>query len=229
MPNRWIEFVKNWAKDNNTSYGCALTKPEMRAEYHYRYPKVKTKGVAKLEESRPPLNVKSKVTYPNLKIRIPPPEEDEEENMQFDMEDMGGAEEPARRRRGRPQVYLTAEEKYKAKLESNKQKRRERAAAKKVRGGMMTADTLQLTKKKDSSSTAATTAEHISERIPANLIGNRFLTKNEREEMIQANKDKKRDKYTTIQDLREDPTDNPNHPLEIARLKRIAANKSKQK
>jgi hypothetical protein len=108
-------------------------KPEMRAVYHYRYPKVKTKGVAKLEESRPPLNVKSKVTYPNLKITIPPPqEENEEENMQFDMEDMGGAEEPARRRRGRPQVYLTAEEKYKAKLESNKQKRRERAAAKKV-------------------------------------------------------------------------------------------------
>jgi len=129
MPNRWIEFVKNWSKENNVSYGCALTKPEMKAEYHRRYPKVKTKGVAKLEESRPPEDVKSKVTYPNLKIKIP----EDQENIQFEMEEMG-AEEPARRKRGRPQVYMTAEEQYKAKLESNKQKRREKAAAKKLQG-----------------------------------------------------------------------------------------------
>ena len=131
MPNRWIEFVKNWSKENKVSYGCALTKPEMKAEYHYRYPKVKTKGVAKLEESRPPEDVKSKVTYPNLKIRIPPPQEEEEqENIQFEMEEMG-AEEQAKPKRGRPQKYMTAEEQYKAKLESNKQKRREKTAAKK--------------------------------------------------------------------------------------------------
>ena len=129
MPNRWIEFVKNWSKENNIAYGCALTKPEMKAAYHYRYPKVKNKGVAKLEESRPPANVKSKVTYPNLKITIPPPQEEEQDNIQFDIE-----EEPARRKRGRPQVHMTAEEQYKAKLESNKQKRREKAAAKKTQG-----------------------------------------------------------------------------------------------
>jgi hypothetical protein len=129
MPNRWIEFVKNWSKENKVSYGCALTKPEMKAEYHYRYPKFKTKGVAKLEESKPPEDVKSKVTYPNLKIKIP----EEQENIQFEMEEMG-AEEQAKPKRGRPQKYMTAEEQYKAKLESNKQKRREKAAAKKLQG-----------------------------------------------------------------------------------------------
>ena len=130
MPNRWIEFVKKWASDNNTTYGCALSKPEMKAEYHKQYPKkIKLpKGVKKLEESRPPADVKSKVTYPNLKIRIP----EEQENIQFEMEDMG--EEPAKAKRGRPQKYATKEEQYKAKLESNKQKRREKAAAKKIAG-----------------------------------------------------------------------------------------------
>ncbi len=123
MTNRWIEFVKKWSSDNNTTYGCALTKPEMKAEYHKMYPKkVKLpKGVAKLEESKPPEDVKSKVTYPNLKIRIPPPQE---ENIRFEIE------EQVKPKRGRTQKYMTAEEQYKAKLESNKQKRREKAAAK---------------------------------------------------------------------------------------------------
>jgi hypothetical protein len=130
MPNRWITFVKKWSSENNVSYGCALTKPEMKAEYHKLYPKVvkvKTKGVAKLEESRPPADVKSKVTYPNLSIRIPP----QQENIQFDIqEDMDDEPQP-RSKKGRPAKYMTEDEKYKAKLESNKQKRREKAAAKK--------------------------------------------------------------------------------------------------
>jgi len=70
MPNRWIEFVKKWSSDNNVSYGCALTKPEMKEAYHKANPKkVKMpKRVAKLEESKPPTDVKSKMTFPNLKI-----------------------------------------------------------------------------------------------------------------------------------------------------------------
>jgi hypothetical protein len=126
MPNRWITFVKKWSSENNVSYGCALTKPEMKAEYHKLYPKVvKTKGVAKLEESRPPADVKSKVTYPNLSIRIPT----QQENIQFEIEEMD--EQPPKSKKGRPAKYMTEDEKYKAKLESNKQKRREKAAAKK--------------------------------------------------------------------------------------------------
>ncbi len=132
MPNRWIEFVKKWSSENNVSYGCALSKPEMKAEYSRLYPKVvkvKRKGVAKLEESRPPADVKSKVTYPNLTIKIPSPRE-EQENIQFEIEEMDDESQP-RSKKGRPTKYMTEEEKYKAKLESNKQKRREKAAAKK--------------------------------------------------------------------------------------------------
>ena len=33
MTNRWIEYVKNFAKDNNLSYGCALTDPNLRKGY----------------------------------------------------------------------------------------------------------------------------------------------------------------------------------------------------
>jgi len=139
MPNRWIIFVKKWASDNNFSFGCALGKPELKAAYNREYPKINKlpKGVAKLQESRPSADVKSKMTFPNLKI-VTQPQEEEQENIQFDIvEEM---DEPARRKRGRPQKHMTDEEKYKAKLESNKQKRRERAAAKKVKGGMMTAN-----------------------------------------------------------------------------------------
>ena len=25
MPNAWVEFVKQYAKDNNISYGCAIS------------------------------------------------------------------------------------------------------------------------------------------------------------------------------------------------------------
>jgi hypothetical protein len=132
MPNRWITFVKKWSSENNVSYGCALSKPEMKAEYNKLYPKVvkvKTKGVAKLEESRPPTDVKSKVTYPNLSIRIPSPRD----NIQFEIEEMDDEPQP-RSKKGRPAKYMTEDEKYKAKLESNKQKRREKAAAKKLQG-----------------------------------------------------------------------------------------------
>jgi hypothetical protein len=39
MPNRWIEFVKEFAAKNNITYGCALTKPELKTEYRSKYPK----------------------------------------------------------------------------------------------------------------------------------------------------------------------------------------------
>ena len=38
MPNRWIEFVKSWAKKNNVSYGCALSEPKMKIDYRKSYP-----------------------------------------------------------------------------------------------------------------------------------------------------------------------------------------------
>ncbi len=64
MPNKWTEFVKDWASKNNMSYGCAMTKPECKEAYRAANPKVskstkrrnKLKGVKeipfeKLEEA----------------------------------------------------------------------------------------------------------------------------------------------------------------------------------
>ena len=33
MTNPWVEHVKKYAKDNNLSYGCALSTPECKNTY----------------------------------------------------------------------------------------------------------------------------------------------------------------------------------------------------
>ena len=33
MTNKWIEHVKKYAKDNNLSYGCAFTCPNLKKDY----------------------------------------------------------------------------------------------------------------------------------------------------------------------------------------------------
>jgi hypothetical protein len=33
MPNKWVDYVKRWAKKNNMSYGCALTDPQLKIDY----------------------------------------------------------------------------------------------------------------------------------------------------------------------------------------------------
>jgi hypothetical protein len=48
MPNRWIEFVKSWAKKMNVSYGCALSNPQLKLAYRKAYP---TKVTTKLNET----------------------------------------------------------------------------------------------------------------------------------------------------------------------------------
>ena len=50
MPNRWTEFVKDWASKNNTTYGCALSKPDCKNAYHKKYPKPLTKKQQKERE-----------------------------------------------------------------------------------------------------------------------------------------------------------------------------------
>lgn len=37
--SRWIEFVKQWAKDNNTTYGCAMSDPKLKEAYYKKHPK----------------------------------------------------------------------------------------------------------------------------------------------------------------------------------------------
>ncbi len=37
MPSRWIEFVRKWAKDHDTTYACALSQPDCKNEYRAKY------------------------------------------------------------------------------------------------------------------------------------------------------------------------------------------------
>jgi hypothetical protein len=51
MPNKWIEFVREWAVKNNTTYSCAISKPECSAEY--RKKKAKEMRSAKIDKMTP--------------------------------------------------------------------------------------------------------------------------------------------------------------------------------
>ena len=43
MPNSWITFVKKYASENNISYGCAMSMPEVKNEYQKSKQKPKQK------------------------------------------------------------------------------------------------------------------------------------------------------------------------------------------
>jgi hypothetical protein len=42
MANRWVEFVRKWAKDNNMNYMCAMTTKECKNAYLKAHPKTQT-------------------------------------------------------------------------------------------------------------------------------------------------------------------------------------------
>ena len=41
MVNQWVEYVRKWSKDNNMTYMCAVSNPQLRADYYKAYPKTK--------------------------------------------------------------------------------------------------------------------------------------------------------------------------------------------
>jgi hypothetical protein len=41
MPNKWVEYVKQYAKENNMSYACALTDPNVKSGYASKTPPTK--------------------------------------------------------------------------------------------------------------------------------------------------------------------------------------------
>jgi hypothetical protein len=52
--NRWNDFVREFASKHNTTYGCAISMPECKAEYKAKYPKpVKEKKAKKVKEVKP--------------------------------------------------------------------------------------------------------------------------------------------------------------------------------
>jgi hypothetical protein len=47
MPNRWIEFIREWAKQNQTTYSCALSDPELKIAYRLQFPITTSKPLPK--------------------------------------------------------------------------------------------------------------------------------------------------------------------------------------
>ena len=115
MANQWTTHIKEYSQKHGISYGCALSKPECRAEYREKYPKPLTKKQQKAkaeEETRARAEEEARLkAEEEAKVKVKP--------------------------KGRKPKYSSTEEKYKAKLESNKLKRRERAQiAKKEKYGI---------------------------------------------------------------------------------------------
>ena len=52
MPNKWVEFVREWSSKNNISYSCAMSKQEVKDAYREANPKVSksTKRRTKLKQ-----------------------------------------------------------------------------------------------------------------------------------------------------------------------------------
>lgn len=105
----WTEHIKDFAKRKGMTYGCALSDPECKAEYHAKRP--------------PKLNKKEKKEVAGMEaqdINVA-----QKENIQMTIEEK-------KKGRGRPKKYETDEERKKAKsaktIESNKRKRAEKKA-----------------------------------------------------------------------------------------------------
>ena len=106
--NRWTDFVKEWASDNDTTYGCALSKPECSQAYRAKYGSRK-KLTQKKERGMMGAEDKD---APNIQLTI--------------------AEEP--KKKGRPKKYATEAEAKRAKslntMEAKKRRQAEKRALK---------------------------------------------------------------------------------------------------
>ena len=159
MPNKWVEWVRSYANQNNLSYACALSQPDCKASYRAKH------GVAK----KVPQKVeRERMGLEDFNIRPPPPRrkpaQHSKEAFRMAAEDIGSrlmrenipyppvkikipritrpapiqeapAPAPAPAKRGRKPKYATEEERKKAKREqtlaSNLFKTRERSKEKK--------------------------------------------------------------------------------------------------
>jgi hypothetical protein len=136
MPNRWTDFVKDFARRNDLTYGCAMSKPECKAEYKKKYPKPLTKKQQKFREAiergdmeDADVNVAKKKPKKEVKEAFKMSAEDisskkvnkewnkqGQENIRMSLEDINVAE-PPKKKAGRKQKYATEAERKQAKRE----------------------------------------------------------------------------------------------------------------
>ena len=116
--NRWTDFVKKWASDNDTSYGCALSKPECSQAYRAKYGNRKKLSQKKERE----------LMGAEDKDAPAPPEPD--------YGDDGGDEgPPPPKKKGRPKKYETEAEAKRAKSQKTMEAKKRRDAEKKASKG----------------------------------------------------------------------------------------------
>lgn len=75
MPSAWVEHIRDFAKRNNLTYGCALSDPKCSEEYRIKFPKPAKKGkkVKKLDLSKTefvPLEEAEMDTEPKTKMVV---------------------------------------------------------------------------------------------------------------------------------------------------------------
>jgi hypothetical protein len=121
--NPWVAFVKEYSKNNNISYGCAISKPECKEQYY------KKKDFSKNKSKQHKENITALSSKLNKKIV----ENQLVESMGMKQEDINvdiPKESKVKSKRGRPVKYSSVEEKKAMKLQqtlrSNKKKREER-------------------------------------------------------------------------------------------------------
>lgn len=118
--NRWTDFVKKWASDNDTTYGCALSKPECSQAYRAKYGNRKKLSQKKERE----------LMGAEDKDAPAPPEPDYGD----DGGDGGDDGPPPPKKKGRPKKYETEAEAKRAKsqktMEAKKRRQQEKKASK---------------------------------------------------------------------------------------------------
>jgi len=105
MPNRWTQFVREWADSNNMSYGCALSKPECKNAYHKKY------LTKKYEKEQQPKEMEQ-MGGEDINVSKKPKQK-QKQNIRLIIEE----DEPTEKKRGRKSKYATDEERKKAKRE----------------------------------------------------------------------------------------------------------------
>lgn len=120
--NRWTNFVREWADKHSISYGCALSKPEMREAYKAKYgnrkrlTQTKEKELMGQEDKDAPEKPKPPKKKRGVRLII---EEEEEEE-----------EQP--KKKGRPKKYATAEEARQAKIKNTIEARKRKKSGQNV-------------------------------------------------------------------------------------------------
>ena len=75
MANAWVEHIKKYAKDNNVSYGCALSMPDCKASYQKtKESKPTTKESKEIKETKP-YTMYKKPIGPVKPVVVPKPQE----------------------------------------------------------------------------------------------------------------------------------------------------------